>query len=72
MIQKLFSLVAGTSSPDNPDSPQNQEVMLGGHFFVNALKEMMSDYLVAIEKTILQEVRKPSNKFSSFTSIFLS
>lgn len=38
MLQKLFSLVDQTSVPDNPDSLQNQEVLLPGHLITIYLK----------------------------------
>lgn len=38
MLQKLFSLVDQTSVPDNPDSLQNQEVLLPGHLIAIYLK----------------------------------
>lgn len=38
MLQKLFSLVDQTSLPDNPDSLQNQEVLLPGHLIAISLK----------------------------------
>lgn len=38
MVQKLFSLIDQTSVPDNPDSLQNQEVLLPGHLITIYLK----------------------------------
>lgn len=38
MLQKLFSLIDHTSAPDNPDSLQNQEVLLPGHLITIYLK----------------------------------
>jgi len=38
MLQKLFSLVDQTSVPDNPDSLQNQEVLLPGHLITIYVK----------------------------------
>lgn len=38
MLQKLFSLVDHTSVSDNPDSLQNQEILLPGHLITVYLK----------------------------------
>lgn len=38
MVQKLFSLIDQTSVPDNPDSLQNQEILLPGHLITVYLK----------------------------------
>jgi DNA-directed RNA polymerase I subunit RPA2 len=33
MVQKLYALVAGDCCPDNPDSTQQQEILLPGHLY---------------------------------------
>lgn len=38
MVQKLFSLIDQTSVPDNPDSLQNQDVLLPGQLITIYLK----------------------------------
>jgi DNA-directed RNA polymerase I subunit RPA2 len=38
MLQKLFSFVDQTSAPDNPDSLQNQDILLPGHLMTIYLK----------------------------------
>lgn len=38
IIQKLYSLVDQTSLPDNPDSLQNQEILVPGHLITIYLK----------------------------------
>lgn len=45
MLQKLFSLVDQTSVPDNPDSLQNQEVLLPGHIITIYLKVKTSQFI---------------------------
>ncbi|CAG8705915.1 8120_t:CDS:2, partial [Ambispora leptoticha] len=45
MIRKLYAMVAGECSPDNPDSPANQEILLGGHLYGMLIKERLQDYL---------------------------
>ena len=37
-IRKLFALVNGKCSSESSDSPMNQEVLLGGHLYLMALK----------------------------------
>lgn len=62
MLQKLFSLVDQTSMPDNPDSLQNQEVLLPGHLITIYLKEKLQEWLLKM-KNLLQDEANNSNKF---------
>ncbi|KAI9222062.1 hypothetical protein BC828DRAFT_379405 [Blastocladiella britannica] len=48
MIRKLYALVAGECAQDNPDSPQHQEILLGGHLYGALLKEKLEDYLTQL------------------------
>lgn len=65
MLQKLYSLVAGECAPDNPDSPQHQEVLLGGFLYGAIIKEKLQDYLIQIRTNLLMETRKkPSTDFT--------
>ncbi|CAG8735846.1 14203_t:CDS:2, partial [Racocetra fulgida] len=56
MVRKLYSLVAGECSPDNPDSPQNQEILLGGHLYGMLIKEKLGDCLNAIRAVITADL----------------
>ncbi|RGB37128.1 hypothetical protein C1646_741339 [Rhizophagus diaphanus] len=56
MIRKLYSLVAGECCQDNPDSPQNQEILLGGHLYGMIIKEKLSDYLNSIRAAVSMDV----------------
>ena len=38
MTRKLYALASGRCAADSPDSPMNQEVLLGGHLYLMALK----------------------------------
>lgn len=58
MIQKLYSLVAGECAPDNPDSTQHQEVLLGGFLYNMIMKEKLEDYLASIKNILSQELRR--------------
>ncbi|KAJ3364773.1 hypothetical protein GGF31_008919 [Allomyces arbusculus] len=57
MIRKLYALVAGECAQDNPDSPQHQEILLGGHLYGAYLKEKLEDYLVGLTTAIRTELR---------------
>lgn len=48
MLQKLFSLIDHTSAPDNPDSLQNQEVLLPGHLITIYLKVGLNFIIIII------------------------
>ena len=61
MAQKLYALVAGDITPDNPDSPMHQEILLSGFLFLNYLKEKVEDYLLAIRSTIMMEIRRKTS-----------
>ena len=50
MVQKLFSLIDQTSAADNPDSLQNQEVLLPGHLIAIYLKVDMRSFCFKIKK----------------------
>lgn len=58
MIRKLYSLVAGECSPDNPDATQHQEVLLGGFLYGMILKEKIDEYL----QNIIAQVRMDINR----------
>ncbi|KAJ3410397.1 hypothetical protein HDV05_003831 [Chytridiales sp. JEL 0842] len=58
MIQKLYSLVAGECATDNPDSPQHQEVLLGGHLYLSYMKEKLADWLQSIIVQIRTDIRR--------------
>ncbi|RXW25414.1 hypothetical protein EST38_g453 [Candolleomyces aberdarensis] len=61
MLRKLYSLVSGSCSADNPDSPQHQEVLLPGSLYGIIIKERMEEILNAIRTTINIDVRNGAN-----------
>ncbi|PON83619.1 DNA-directed RNA polymerase, subunit [Trema orientale] len=63
MVQKLFSFVDQTSVPDNPDSLQNQEVLLPGHLITIYLKEKLEDWLYRVKKLLQDEINKKNKTF---------
>ncbi|KAI4323574.1 hypothetical protein L6164_023169 [Bauhinia variegata] len=68
MLQKLFSLIDQTSVPDNPDSLQNQEILLPGHLITIYLKEKLEDWLQKAKRLLLDEIndRSKSKKSNTF------
>ena len=52
MIRKLYALVAGDCSVDNPDAVSNQEVLLPGFLYGMMLKEKLDDWLRSIQGVI--------------------
>lgn len=71
MLQKLYALVSGSCAADNPDSPMHQEVLLGGHVFLNSFKEKVKDYLVGIKQIIAIDIRKGTAKFDDGACVLL-
>ncbi|XP_019055826.1 PREDICTED: DNA-directed RNA polymerase I subunit 2 [Nelumbo nucifera] len=68
MLQKLFSLVDQTTVPDNPDTLQNQEVLLPGHLITIYLKEKLQDWLLKGRRLLYDEI-KNKGKSSEFLSL---
>ncbi|KAJ3191382.1 hypothetical protein HK101_007823 [Irineochytrium annulatum] len=58
MIQKLYALVGGECATDNPDSPQHQEILLGGHLYLMYFKEKVEDVLQNFKLQVLQDLRR--------------
>ncbi|AET38153.1 DNA-directed RNA polymerase I core subunit RPA135 Ecym_2421 [Eremothecium cymbalariae DBVPG len=58
MIRKLYCLVAGECSPDNPDATQHQEVLLGGFLYGMIIKEKIEEYLQNIRLQIQSDVNR--------------
>lgn len=67
MTRKLYALVAGDCTPDNPDAVQNQEILLGGFLYGMILKERLEDWLATGLQQVLREWtrRSPENTFVS-------
>ncbi|CCJ29126.1 unnamed protein product [Pneumocystis jirovecii] len=72
MIRKLYSLVFGQCCPDNPDSAQNQEILLGGFLYGMIIKEKIEDYLLSLRNTVIQDLRKPNNSVNFFDKKYIS
>jgi DNA-directed RNA polymerase I subunit RPA2 len=67
MTRKLYSLVAGDCSVDNPDAVSNQEILLGGFLYGMTLKERLEDWLSTnLRLSIREHLRKsPGITFTS-------
>jgi DNA-directed RNA polymerase I subunit RPA2 len=64
IIQKLYSLVDQTSLPDNPDSLQNQEILVPGHVITIYLKEKLEEWLRKCKSLLKDELDNTNSKFS--------
>ncbi|KAF2477842.1 beta and beta-prime subunits of DNA dependent RNA-polymerase [Lindgomyces ingoldianus] len=74
MIRKLYALVEGECSVDNPDAVQHQEVLLGGHLFGMIMKEKLDEWLNSLRLPLQDWGRKndwPSFKSNEFQRDFL-
>ena len=56
MIRKLYALVAGDCTPDNPDSTQHHEILVGGFLYLQILKERLDDYLTGVRQQITSDL----------------
>ncbi|KAK0657625.1 hypothetical protein B0T16DRAFT_340435 [Cercophora newfieldiana] len=67
MCRKLYALVAGDCTVDNPDAVQNQEVLLGGFLYGMILKERLEEHLTVNVRLALRDYLR-KNPTTSFTS----
>ncbi|KAA1466738.1 beta and beta-prime subunits of DNA dependent RNA-polymerase [Dentipellis sp. KUC8613] len=71
MIRKLYALVSKTCCVDNPDSPQNQEVLLPGSLYGMIIKEKLEEVLNNIRNQIAQDVRRQDPSVDFFNSRYI-
>ncbi|KAL6307197.1 beta and beta-prime subunits of DNA dependent RNA-polymerase [Sparassis latifolia] len=57
MLRKLYALVSKSCCVDNPDSPQNQEVLLPGTLYGMIIKERLEEALHNVSQAIAADVR---------------
>jgi DNA-directed RNA polymerase I subunit RPA2 len=69
MLRKLFALVAGQCCPDNPDSPQHQEILLPGSLYGMIIKERLEEALLQVRTQILTDIRKGAAAVDFFDSL---
>jgi DNA-directed RNA polymerase I subunit RPA2 len=63
MLRKLYALVSKECCVDNPDSPQNQEVLLPGSLYGMIIKERLEEALNQIRTQIDFDTRKGQADF---------
>ena len=63
MLRKLYALVSKECCVDNPDSPQNQEVLLPGSLYGMIIKERLEEALNQIRTQITTDVQKGQADF---------
>ena len=56
MMQKLYALVTGNCSPDNPDSNMHHEILLPGLLLQTFVREKLRESLAAAKRSILREL----------------
>lgn len=66
MVRKLYSLVEGECSVDNPDAVQNQEILLPGFLYGMIVKEQVEEWLRSIGLGLREYGRQ--NQWPLFTS----
>jgi DNA-directed RNA polymerase I subunit RPA2 len=66
MVKKLYALVEGECSIDNPDAVSSQEILLPGALYGMIIKERIDEWLTSISQSLRDWGR--SNRFPSFTS----
>ncbi|KXL42907.1 hypothetical protein M433DRAFT_70916 [Acidomyces richmondensis BFW] len=66
MVRKLYALVEGECSVDNPDAVSSQEILLPGFLYGMIIKERIEEWLNSIGSSIREWGR--INKYPSFTS----
>lgn len=71
MVRKLYAVVGGQCCPDNPDSPMNHEVLLGGQVYGNYFREKVDDWLASIKLNILTDLRRNPSGVNLATATYL-
>jgi DNA-directed RNA polymerase I subunit RPA2 len=66
MTRKLYALVEGECSVDNPDAVSSQEILLPGFLYGMIIKERIEEWLSSIGLSLREWSR--SNNYASFTS----
>lgn len=64
MMRKLYTLVEGKCSPDNPDSPMHHEILLPGHLYNAFIKEKLDELLTSIRTAIATDQAKNATDLS--------
>ena len=65
MIRKLYALVEGECSVDNPDAAQTQEILLPGFLYGMIIKERIDEWMVSVGLSLREWGR--TNQWPRFT-----
>jgi len=63
MVKKLFSLVQGKCVAEGVDSLMMHEIVLGGHLYLQLLKEKMDDWVRVLKAMILRKAKSTGPGF---------
>ncbi|GJJ07336.1 hypothetical protein Clacol_001537 [Clathrus columnatus] len=72
MLRKLYALVSGACCPDNPDSPQHQEILLPGFLYGMIIKERLEETLNQVRNQINQDIRKEVASVDFFNNNYIN
>lgn len=76
-MQKLYCGVQDVSCPESPDHVMTQEVLLGGHLYLQIIKDKLINWLESIKHSVIKKSRdatftmQPSN-FAKYCSTLLN
>ncbi|XP_035705824.1 DNA-directed RNA polymerase I subunit RPA2 isoform X2 [Folsomia candida] len=60
-MQKLYCGVQDMSCPESPDHVMTQEVLLGGHLYLQIIKDKLLNWLTSIQYAVLKKCRDPTS-----------
>ncbi|CAB4029781.1 DNA-directed RNA polymerase I subunit RPA2-like, partial [Paramuricea clavata] len=64
MIKKLYALALEKCAVESADNPMNQELLLGGHFYLMVLKEKLEVWLTSLKYALEKDIKKNPSKFT--------
>lgn len=64
MTKKLFALANNKCAVEGADSVMMQECLLGGHLYLQVLKEKLSSWLVGLKFYILKRAKSAGNRYT--------
>lgn len=64
MTKKLFALTNNKCAIEGADAVMMQECLLGGHLYLQVLKEKLSTWLVGLKFHILKRAKSAGNRYT--------
>lgn len=64
MTKKLFTLANNKCAVEGADAVMMQECLLGGHLYLQVLKEKLYSWLVGLKHHILKRDKSAGNRYS--------